>query len=70
MKSFFAGLGIGMGLGLLFAPMRGDDAREMLAVRASELADTARGQYEQVRDKTEAAINAIRGDQDRTGTQG
>ncbi len=88
MKSFLAGLGLGFGLGMLFAPMRGEDAREMLAVRASELADSARNQYEQARDKagaladtarnqyelvrgkTEATLNAVRGDQDRSGTQG
>jgi gas vesicle protein len=71
MKSFLAGLGIGIGLGVLFAPMRGEDAREMLAVRASELADTARDQYDRAWDKTSAAIGAIREDQGSgTGTQG
>ena len=70
MKGFLAGFGIGIGLGVLFAPMRGKDAREMVAVRASELADTARAQYEQVRDRTGAAMNAIRSDQENTGTEG
>jgi gas vesicle protein len=70
MMNFLAGLGLGFGLGMLFAPMRGEDMREQLAVRASEMADTARIQYEQSRDKAERAISAIRGAvEQRTGTQ-
>jgi gas vesicle protein len=33
---FMAGLGIGVGLGLLFAPLSGEDAREWLAENAEE----------------------------------
>jgi len=68
--NFLTGLGLGFALGVLFAPMRGEELREIAAVRASELADTAREQYQQVRNKTEATINAVRGDQAMTGTQG
>ena len=42
MKSFLAGLGIGIGLGILFAPMSGEDARNNLTQRASDLAGSAR----------------------------
>jgi gas vesicle protein len=70
MMNFLTGLGLGFGLGVLFAPMRGEDMREQLAVRAREMADTARNQYEQSRDKAERAISAIReGGEQRTGTQ-
>ncbi|HET7183192.1 MAG TPA: YtxH domain-containing protein [Terriglobales bacterium] len=69
MKNFLAGLGIGVGLGVLFAPMRGDDARQLIAKRAGEMADTARDQYQQVRDKTQATMSALREDTLRTGTE-
>jgi len=70
MMNFLAGLGLGFGLGMLFAPMRGQDMRDMLAVRASEAVDTAREQYEQARQKAESAVGAIRGVvEQRTGTQ-
>ncbi len=67
MKSFLAGLGLGFGLGMLFAPMRGEEAREMVAQRASEFADTARDQFEQVRDKA-AGISAVLNREHKTGT--
>jgi len=75
MKSFLAGLGLGFGIGVLFAPMRGDDMREMIAVRASEFGDTARETYEQVREKAQGVATAIRGEQSadegyRSGTLG
>jgi len=75
MKTFLAGLGLGFGIGVLFAPMRGDDMREMIAARASELGDTARGTSEQVRGKAQDVATAIRGDHSgdegyRSGTLG
>lgn len=70
MTNFLAGFGIGFGIGMLFAPMRGEDAREMLSVRASELADTARNRYDNARERAESAIHAIRGGMEqRTGTE-
>jgi hypothetical protein len=68
MKNFLAGLGLGFGLGVLFAPMRGEDVREMIAVRASELGDQARDTYQQVRDRAEGTIAAVTGQA--TGTEG
>lgn len=70
MKNFLAGLGLGFGLGVLFAPMRGDDVREMIAVRASELGDQARDTYEQVREKAQGTIAAVTGKTQATGTEG
>jgi len=68
--NFLAGLGLGFTIGILFAPMRGEELREMAAVRASELADTARDRLEQVRDRADATIDAIRGGaQQPTGTE-
>jgi gas vesicle protein len=51
MKSFLFGLGLGLGLGILFAPMSGEDTRQNLSDRANDLANTARGSYEQGRDR-------------------
>jgi gas vesicle protein len=71
MMSFLAGLGLGFGLGMLYAPMRGQDMRELLASRANEAVDAARSQYEQVRDKAESAIGALRGEiEERSGKTG
>ena len=77
MSSFLAGLGLGFGIGVLFAPMRGKDMREMIAVRGSELADsaadlasTARSGYEQVRSKAEGVVHTMRADGvAKTGTE-
>ncbi len=66
MVKFLAGLGVGFGLAMLFAPMRGEDAREMVAQRASEFADTARDQYQQVRDKAAGISNVLT--EQKTGT--
>jgi gas vesicle protein len=68
MKTFLAGLGIGFVLGVLFAPMRGEDTREILTVRASEMADTARDQYQKVQEKAASTISTLRGETRNTGT--
>lgn len=73
MKSFLAGLGLGFGIGVLFAPMRGEDMREEIAVRASELQGSAREGYKQVKGKAQGVATALRGEEaryeeQRTGT--
>ncbi|MGZ4829943.1 MAG: YtxH domain-containing protein [Candidatus Angelobacter sp.] len=68
MKSFLAGLGIGIGLGILFAPMSGEETRENLSQRASDLADSARDLASQGRDKVRTTVSAIRGQADRFAT--
>jgi len=69
MKSFLAGLGIGIGLGILFAPMSGEDTRNNLTQRASDLADSARDLVEQGRERVRSTVSAIRGQAEATGTE-
>ena len=68
MKNFLAGLGLGFGIGVLFAPMRGEDMRGVIAARASDLGDQARDTYQQVRERAEGTIAAVTGQA--TGTEG
>lgn len=68
MKSFLVGLGIGVGLGVLFAPMSGEQTRSNIRDRAGELADTARETIEQGRERVRSGISSIRGEA-ATGTE-
>jgi gas vesicle protein len=63
MKGFLWGFGFGVAAGMLMAPMRGEDIRVMAQVRASEMADTARGAYDQVQGTVEKVVTSIRGDE-------
>jgi gas vesicle protein len=71
MRSFIVGLGIGIGLGVLFAPMSGEATRGNLKDRANDLADQARETYEQGRDRVRSGVASIRDMAQRaTGTTG
>jgi len=71
MKGFLIGLGTGLALGVLFAPMSGEETRNSLADRASDLADSAREAVDQGRERVRQGISAIRGSGERaTGTEG
>ena len=65
MKSFLAGLGIGIGLGILFAPMSGEETRSNLSQRASDLADSARDVVGQGRERLRSTVSAMRGQAER-----
>jgi gas vesicle protein len=75
MKSFLLGLGFGIGLGVLFAPMSGEETRENLSERASDLANTARDSYEQGRERVQRGVEQVKAtagramSQVRTGTE-
>lgn len=60
MKSFLVGLGIGIGLGVLFAPMSGEQTRSNIRERATDLADNARETFEQGRERVRSGIGSIR----------
>ena len=75
MKGFFYGLGLGVALGVLFAPMSGEETRQNLKERAGDLGDNARDladqatqAYNQGVDKAKQAYNQG-ADKVRTGVQ-
>jgi gas vesicle protein len=77
MRAFLAGLGIGIGVGLIFAPMSGEETRERLSRRAGDLADSARDIVGQGRERVRDTVSAMRGkaerfreDEESTGTAG
>ncbi len=70
MKSFLVGLGIGIGLGVLFAPTSGERTRSNIRDRANDLADTARETLEQGRERVRSGISAMRASAEAaTGTE-
>lgn len=70
MRSFLVGLGIGIGLGVLFAPTSGEQTRSNIRDRANDLADTARETLEQGRERVRTGISAFRaGAEAATGTE-
>ena len=70
MKAFLIGLGLGVGLGVLFAPMSGEKTRNALQERAQDLASSARETYKQGRDRVQRTVSNIRGEATRpTGTE-
>ena len=60
MKSFLFGLGMGIGLGILFAPMSGQETRDNIAERASDLATSARESIEQGKERMRRGVGALR----------
>lgn len=70
MKAFLFGLGLGVGLGVLFAPMSGEEARNTLQERAQDLASSARDSFEQSKDRVQRTVSSFRGEGVRpTGTE-
>lgn len=71
MKGFLFGFGIGVAIGVLFAPMSGEETRNNLTERAGDLADSARETFEANRDRVRSAVSTIRTQAERfTGNAG
>jgi len=60
MKSFLAGLGIGIGMGILFAPLSGEETRTRLSSRAGELADSAQDLVDEGREQVRRNVSRMR----------
>ncbi len=70
MKAFLFGLGLGVGLGILFAPMSGEETRNTLSEKATDLASSARETFEQGRERIQRGVSSIRTGEPRpTGTE-
>ncbi len=69
MKSFLFGLGLGVGLGVLFAPMSGEETRNNLSDRANDLANNARDAYASNRERIQKGVESIRGTAERAKNQ-
>ena len=53
---FFLGLGVGVAVGVLFAPKSGAETRDLIRSKANESADYARRRANELRDQASDAI--------------
>jgi gas vesicle protein len=68
---FLTGVAIGVGLGVLFAPKRGEEMRSELGERVSEMSDRARQTVEDVKDRVSRGVERFKSSPDvATGTEG
>jgi gas vesicle protein len=54
---FFLGLGLGVAVGVLFAPKSGEETRDMIRSKANEGADFMKRRGEEFRDQANEAID-------------
>lgn len=58
---FFLGLGIGVAVGILFAPKSGEETRELIRSKAGEGTDYLRRRSEDLRDRAEDLVERGKG---------
>jgi len=69
-EEFSSWVRTGVALGILLAPMSGKEIRDDIFDRASDIADTARKRYDQVRAVAGKAAQSVRGEaEQKSGTQ-
>jgi gas vesicle protein len=74
--TFLAGLSIGISLGILFAPVSGEETRSNLQQRGADLADFVRdligqqGKIGELRERVRSTISAVRGQPERATGSG
>jgi len=54
---FFLGLGLGVAVGVLFAPKSGEETRDLLRSKANEGADYAKRRANELRDQANEALD-------------
>lgn len=60
MKAFLFGLGLGITMGVLFAPAGGRETRDNVAGRATDLAGSAKDKLTNMRDSVRSRVDAVR----------
>jgi gas vesicle protein len=60
LSSFFLGLGLGVAIGLLFAPRSGDETREIIKSKAGEGKDYLRRRGEDIRGQASDLVDRSR----------
>jgi gas vesicle protein len=67
---FLTGLGIGIGLGLLYAPKRGHELRSELGEKVTEASDRAKLSIENAKDRLKRGMEGFKSaNQPATGTE-
>ena len=56
-RSFIRGVAVGLILGVLYAPARGDETRRKISKKASDIKDTVKNTYETVSDTVSKVKN-------------
>lgn len=57
---FFLGLGVGVAVGLLFAPQSGEETRDLLKTKADDAKDRLRRKTQDLRETAEDALSRSR----------
>lgn len=57
---FFLGLGVGVAVGLLFAPQSGEETRDILKTKADDAKDKLRRKSQEIRETAEEAVTRSR----------
>ena len=69
--NFLTGLGIGLGLGILYAPKRGQELRGELGEKVTEVTDRARQSIDDVRQRVSRGVESMKSSsKPATGTEG